>query len=437
MSTVTDEVAWSDLLDVGNDVCYSLPEHLFDQDKAFPLVAAALRAKGWHGRPAWQVMFARDGDVPYERYEQVAKAGATIEDPWSKLREHTEDRGQVNALERLLGEQTHHSLVTPEPGGTEVDLDVSPVAPRWIAKDFLVRGKTHLLSGPTHAFKSGLFAAMMTADLKAQPFLGRDVRAGNWMVIDAENSREDVAHTRRALGLTNTDVVGRVHTTLRDARVNFTEPHWQQWLRAEIERFRPSVLVIDTVARCFRTPVLDNDAVVELYADHIVPLVDEFDLALVLTHHERKGGASGNRAEAAMGAGQWAGQVEQHLTIAPTTKLRLTPQEGGTTATHRAFALRRPKGRALMSDAPEHFDVRGVLDSDGALMSMTVSSPHDDPTDEQQLVAACDRPVGRSELARALALNATGTRFRNALEKAVDSGDLVKSDDGLYERATG
>ena len=44
-------------------------------------------------------------------------------------------------------------------------------------------------------FQVGILAALMAAELRSRPLLGREVTVGRWTVIEGENSREDVIRT--------------------------------------------------------------------------------------------------------------------------------------------------------------------------------------------------------------------------------------------------
>jgi len=76
-----------------------------------------------------------------------------------------------------------------------------------------------------------------------------------------------------------------------------------------------------------------------------------------------------------LGSVQWAGQAEQTITVAATGPLEFDAQSDGSTVTRRPFVLRRPKGRTLVSNAPEHFEVRGRVDPSGALVAFEVLQP--------------------------------------------------------------
>jgi hypothetical protein len=115
--------------------------------------------------------------------------------------------------------------------------------------------------------------------------------------------------------------------------------------------------------------------------------------------------------------------------------MSLAPENVGTLKERWAVELcwrgARPHGvmRVPTLDAPEHFEVRGRKGHDLEVGHRQATTP------AEEIVAACDRPLGPGELAEATGMHRTGARFRNGLKAATDSGRLVKTD-GLYERAT-
>lgn len=398
----------------------------------FAAVVAGLASEGYGGRAADALLSAAmDG---YDNAElAAAKRAAKALCPWAAW----DDTGHESAgiLRQKLRQHAPAADTAPPPGGVRFALDEPPTPPKWIVPDFLVRGKAHMLSGPTHVFKTGLREAMMAASLCGRHFLGRDVPPLRWMVLDGENSRADIASRWKALGLTD-EHWPNIHLTTREAHVRLGEEVWDSWLTREVDAFKPDVLVIDTVARvCAGVAVNDNDRVAALYANVLVPLVDRHDLALLFSHHARKSGGKAGTDDAALGAAAWAGQAEQTLTIEHNGPLELREEDDGSTSTRRAFILHRPKGRDLVSNAAEHFEVRGRLAPNGALTALEVVQPAVDLPTAGRLVAALEAPLGAPALAQAVELNRTGNKFRRALADALEEGLIVRGPEGDYARA--
>ena len=274
-----------------------------------------------------------------------------------------------------------------------------------------------MVSGDTGASKSIWRDAIVAAGLRGEKFLGRDVAATRFMVIDGENPRSIVHARMRALGINN-EHWPRLHYTGRDKGVLLGRAEWDEWLRHEAESFRPDVIFIDSVAKCCAVALLDNDSVIALYRDVLVPLVSEFDCGLVLALHERKGrgGGTGDRSQDAMGARQWVDQADAQITLAATGKFQQTPDG----ETRRPFAMRTPKHRWAAEDQAEHYVITGRVREDQTPIKLTIQHPQAEPTNDEKLVAAVgeDR-LGRSALAEAVGLHVKGTAFRNALTRCL------------------
>lgn len=425
------------LVDAGQGAFNPLEDEV-GRSQALATVAAAIAYEGWSGRSADRLLsYVADGADDGE-LKAANKGAASISSPWSAWATTTTEGGDAaRVFRRHLQQVEPGSGRVPAPGGTVLDLEAPAAPPRWLVPDFLVRGKVHMLSGAQGSMKSGLREAMMAASVTGTPFLGRAVEKLRWLVIDGENSHDDLRARYKALGITVAHMREDIHLTTREKNVRLGEDEWDSWLRREIESFRPDVLVIDTVARCCAgVEGRSEDSVAAFFGNVLVPLVDHHDLALLYTAHHRKSGGRSGTDEAVLGSVQWAGQAEQTLTVAHTGPLTMKARADGGTDTHRSFVVRRPKGRALVENAPEHFAVTGQLDSSGALVAFMVSAPAGEPTPVEQLVGALTgAPLGSGALADALRLNRTSKKYIDLRDDAVGAGLIEKNEDGLYEVA--
>lgn len=404
-----------------------------DESRALATLYAALADAGWTGEPADYVVTHAAAGVTERALDAARKAADKITDPWSAWDDlPTAASNGAHALRDFLRKNDPWVAGMPASGGVVLDLDAPPEPPKWLVKDFLVRGSTHMLSGGVGSFKSGLREHMMAASLTGGRFLGRPVDPLRWLIIEGENSDAHVRKNWRAAGL-RPEHLTSIHYTPRSAVVRLGEPKWNDWLRREAAAFKPDVIVIDTIVRvCAGINSMDQDSVAALYAELLVPLVDEHDAALVFTAHHRKSGGRKGTDDAVNGSTQWAGQAEQTMTVATTGPLKFDGQE-----TQRSFVLHRPKGRDIVDPRPEHFTVRGRLDADGALLERTVSLPKaEDVSNVQRLVAALsDGPLGAGAMADRAGLHRTGKGIQNARQAALDEGLIVRNDDGLFTLA--
>lgn len=418
-------------------VFYELADRTSDAN-ALAVIIAALDREAWTGKAARDVI---GSGVPFsgEDYARAERAAAKVSDPWAAWHDADDDtRAAVDVLrEHLRANRPNPAADLPREGDT-LDLDRPPAPPDWLVPDFLVRGKVHMVSGAVGVFKSGLWTAMMAANLRGEPFLGRESKPLRWMIVDGENSAEDITARWRALGLTAVELEN-VHITGRRHGVRLGEPEWDRWLEGAADAFRPDVLVLDTIARtCGGVDSNSQDAVADLFGRVLVPIVERHGLALLYTAHHRKTGGRGDSV--VLGSVQWAGQAEQTITVAAAGPLERDPRDDGGTDTRRAFRLTWHKERSLRPGAQpsEPFTVTGRLDAAGALAELAVEGAP--PSEAEQLedrivAAATAEPRIAARLAEAVGAKKDGRGFRGALARAEESGRLVKADDGTYRPA--
>jgi hypothetical protein len=370
---------------------------------------------------------------PWQAWDEIEVSARPRDDELAELHEAQE---AAKLLRRLLRANAPIDPAMPAPGGEKLSLNGKPTPPRWVCPGFAARGHVTMGSAAWGSAKSLLREEMMACSLLGRPFLGRSMPKLRFMVIDGENSREDVETRWRALGLSD-DHLANVHFTGRQKGVKLGRADWNKWLEDEIEAFHPDALIIDSVMRCC-LPGLTNEEVTALFDELFVPLADKYDLAVIFTHHHRKAGAKGNLADAALGAMQFSGQADLTFTVATTKKLTITPRADGGFDTLSKFVLHFPKsgrGALLTEDKPEYFEVRGVIDADGALQHLRLDHPKGEPTLDERILAELTQPLGRGALADCLGIHQTGSPFRTALARLAENSEIVKNDDGLYARA--
>jgi hypothetical protein len=180
---------------------------------------------------------------------------------------------------------------------------------------------------------------------------------------------------------------------------------------------------------------MDNEAAVSVYADVLVPLVDEFDVALRFWHHESQEGAArktGSRKSAAMGARQWIDQADAHLSFVKTQDYSEEP-EGEGVRTHAATTLRVEKFRGGREGQVERIDWTGYRNAAGDLERLrgALASDADTATIDAMVAACGDGPLMPSELAEAEGVKLTpkGSKFRRLTAEAEKTGRLVQDDD--------
>jgi hypothetical protein len=318
------------------------------------------------------------------------------------------------------------------PTDSEAAAIVAADAPgvEWIVPGRLARRFVIACSGDTGSAKTLYRTAEMIAALHGEPFLGRDpVRVDRWMALDGENDRGVLREQWQALGFRPEDVA-RVHFTGRERLGALREDPeaWKEYVREVAREFRPDVIDVDTLVRATPVAVMDNDAVVDLFASVLVPLAIELNACLRFWHHESQEGAerrSGSRKSAMMGARQWIDQADGLVTFANTAPLRRTAAADGGADTRSGFQYRIEKLRGHEeANEPRPFTVVGHRTAAGVLDRLAVVADDPDEFDKAKIVAAA--PGSTGALAKAAGINRTGDRFRRLLSEAEAEGRLVQ-----------
>lgn len=423
------------LINAVSEAVQNVDDDRTDDGQAYAHIYAQARLASWPDDAIDVLITSCDEDLNVRAIRNHADRIVRVGEPWS-------DAGYSNpmtdAWDRLvLALDDHRPLGRlGSLDSVGLDLDAPPEAPAWLVPDYVVRGHAHMLSGPEHAYKSGLRTDMMVASLTGGKFLGRSVPHLRWLVIDGENHHQDVKATLRASGLRN-EHLEHLHLTTREKGVRLGQRASDDWLRRVCEQFEPDVIVLDTVIRvCSGIDSMSQDQVAALYGDVLVPLVDDHDAALVMTAHHRKSGGRAGTNEALNGSVQWAAQADRTMTVTATSPLTMAPREDGNFDSHRSFAVQQPKQRAISvrGSGAEHFEVFGVLRPDSTLLERR-STPKGEAAvtiEDRILATLAGGPMGTGAIADALNENRTGKRFDNARKALLDGGAIVKGDDGLY-----
>jgi AAA domain len=313
---------------------------------------AALRSCGRFGPEGTHLLMEVMGshaEWTEGEFKSAAKTAESIRTPWawfespyaSGFVERSDNIANYASIfrERLENERPN-SIVLPPLQGETMNLSAGVKAPRWLVPGILARGKVHMLSGSWGSSKTLFRESAMAASLLGKPFLGRDVEPLRWMILDGENSKEDVEARWLALGLSDELISKHVHFTGRETRLKLGTPDGDRRFSDAAERFNPDVIWVDSVMRCCATTISNEDAT-RLVDETFAPLAEDHNAAVAFSHHHTK--SSGNRStssNAALGGTQFTGQPDLTMTLAKTQPLTMTPQPDGTTLTESRFAFR-------------------------------------------------------------------------------------------------
>jgi len=243
----------------------------------------------------------------------------------------------------------------------DFDLDAEPPEPDYIVADLIERRTVNVLSGDTGAAKSIHALDGAVAMVNGTTWLGRAIDGEGLRVlyVDEENPSRVVHSRLRGLGLDNASKDNLRYFRRQGIQLD----DCTEWLRGQCAEFRPDVIFVDTAMAATGVEVNDNTAVVAFYREVLRPIAEEYGLAVIVLHHERKPGAQEKRnaGMAMMGARQWAGQADVHMTLTAESGYVETPREhGGGVDTHKAFRFSVAKGRDGVPQRDERTHVRGV-----------------------------------------------------------------------------
>jgi RecA-family ATPase len=330
----------------------------------------------------------------------------------------------------------------PQP--VEFDFDEDPPAPDWIVVRAIERGTVVMLSGDTGAAKSIVASSLLHAALSDEDWLGLPTRIDRLTVIDEENPDRLIRARLQALGVDNDGrerfrYFNRAGVAIGDGKQT------DEWLRQHIEEFQPDLLIVDTLmAACSVEDSNSNDNAVKMMKS-LRALANAYGVAVLVLHHERKPPASGKGTGAGtsmLGARQWAGQADGHMTLTVESPFIETEGEDAT-ETLRTFIWRpAEKDRSGQANYPQRVAVTSEKDSDGRLLAMRVVNEgpiEDEETEEDKLAREIGALVQRhgaamktGEIAEAVGCDAKSGTWKRAIDSACDKDFIVKTHKGFY-----
>lgn len=266
------------------------------------------------------------------RSESPSPAGPSeppepITDPgyWASV---DEDHGL--AIDKPVPPDQPHIWHSTEPWN-EADLPVRP----WIVPGALMRGTVTLLAGASSAGKSSLCLSWAVACVFGRVWSRFKPR--NTCIVSLYNvednddeQRRRISATLRQFGAQSTDLVGKLHRlgphnigTLieRDPQTNrLRRTDAFLALVDHLNEVRPDVLFLDPMVELHNADENDNTALRAIMAE-LRTLAKEFNMAIVLVHHARKGSAGlAGDPDIIRGAGAIVGAARIAVTISVMTE---------------------------------------------------------------------------------------------------------------------
>jgi hypothetical protein len=312
---------------------------------------------------------------------------------------------------------------------TQWDFASKPSPPQWQWHGVLEESTITLLSGRWSAAKSLLTAGLVTATVQGREFLGRGVKQGPVLMLDAENPPATTLGRLQSLGVTNADRENVRHVG-RDAAPALGSPQWDVWLDWQVEEFEPALITVDgSVSSTVVNDPSDVEGIKRFYKSLRYTLQGRPTAVLVL-HHERKpqDGRRGDAGYAAIGSVYWQNLADSSYALARAASDSEDTDTGSQLRTQVQWEVTKPPRNAVVPDLG-HVALTGTFDPDGALLS-TVIEPADDPG-VQQLVQALllhGAPMPAGELAQAVGMDADGGAFHAVRRAALEAGAILQDE---------
>jgi energy-coupling factor transporter ATP-binding protein EcfA2 len=311
------------------------------------------------------------------------------------------------------GADRHPKLL---PFDVEGMLASEPPSVPWIAGGLLVRGAVTMLTGREGSGKSMLALAVARAIGQGKVVADIECSRGRVLVVDAENSRDEVHRRLHGLGVEPGTVI-YAGTDGFNLRTDLGQ------LEALLDDVRPDVLVLDSL-RALAPGLEENDSgPAELTLRPLAKLARRFGCAILLLHHSRKSGDE-YRGSTAIGGAVELGfaLVREHTAANGGVRRGLT--------CWKCRPAREPDPRwfTIQADGP-----RVVIETAPAPAPAPARGSRTAELAKRLVAAAAD--LGAQPWAMLCAHAGTdpdsGTAKR-AREQAIDDGLLVKVAHGVY-----
>jgi hypothetical protein len=200
----------------------------------------------------------------------------------AKMYQQQDVEGLVRLVEKikvpLPGDVEPQDLVSIKKLLAEPDESV-----KWLVENCLPTGGLSMLAGKPKVGKGTLARCLAVAVARGQQWLGRQtVRGPVIYVAGIEEKRYEVRDHFRRLGASNEPVYIRFHSAPSDPLT---------WLRQQIDRIRPVLVIIDALFRFIRLPEgagKDYDAVTAAL-EPLLALARKTGVHILTIHHMGKG----------------------------------------------------------------------------------------------------------------------------------------------------
>lgn len=175
----------------------------------------------------------------------------------------------------------------------------------WVVDNILLSGGTAILSGRPKGGKSTLARALALNVARGEHFLGRPTTKGTVLYLGMEEKPSQVRAHFKSMGGNADD---NIYIYCKGAP---EEP--LIWLTASIAKYKPILIIVDTMQRLTRVKDTNDYAVVANALEPVIDLARSTGAHLLLTHHT--GRANGTGVDAPMGSTAIAGAFDTLLNL--------------------------------------------------------------------------------------------------------------------------
>lgn len=178
----------------------------------------------------------------------------------------------------------------------------------WVVDGLLPSGGLSVLVAKPKVGKSTFARQMALAVAQGDLFLGRKTAIGRVLYISLEEKRGEVRSHFKLMGANGAENIGIYVGTVPEEAF--------EWLKSEIIKTRPTLVIIDTLFRFVSVTDVNDYAKTTAALSPLLALARDYSAHLLFLHHARKGGGDG--ADTTLGSTAIFGSVDTAIVLKKT-----------------------------------------------------------------------------------------------------------------------
>ena len=300
------------------------------------------------------------------------------------------------------------------------DIAFELTRPEWLVTSLWARAGVGILGGAPKCCKSWLALEMAVAVASGASCLGcfEVGDAGGVLLYMAEDAapvvKARLSGICRHRGLDLSTLPAHLITA---PSLRLDRERDQARLRACVAKYAPRLLILDPFVRLHR--IDENDAgQVSALLGYLRELSRAYDLAVLVVHHARKNGSSGQPGQSLRGSGDFFAWADSLLYVRRHKGQLLLTVE------HRGAPAPDPVGLALNADGDVHLD---IIDSAEGPPAPSNEPLRDDALDQAVLAALAPAPLARTDLRAQLRVR--NERLGDTLTRLAQAGMICRAGD--------